>query len=51
MVRADLELREYPELLLTDSTTSLKGPAVGDVVSQVVDLKLNQTFVLVKPHR
>lgn len=42
---ADLERGERLQLLLADSTAGLKGPHVGDVVSQVVDLKLQHTFV------
>lgn len=40
----DLKSSERLESLITDCTTGLKGPSIGDVVSQVVDLELERTL-------
>lgn len=40
----DLESCEWAEILMTHSASSFKGPGVGDVVTEVVDLELESIF-------
>lgn len=42
----DLENWEWAEFLMTHSASSFKCPCVGDVVTQVVDLELENVFFL-----
>lgn len=41
----DLKSCEWAELLVTHRASTLKGPRVGDVVTQVVDLQLENKYV------
>lgn len=45
LLGTDLESSERLEFLMTDCTTGLKGPSIGDIVSQVVDLELERTLL------
>lgn len=45
LLGTDLKSSERLEFLMTDCTTGLKGPSIGDIVSQVVDLELERTLL------
>lgn len=47
-LRTDLKSFEMVEFLMTHSASSLKRPRVGDVVTQVVDLELENKYLFLQ---